>query len=96
MSTLTDDGVMAVKNAAHQRLLEQRVDIKMKSKKMVDCLNRFHVLLRQRLVRTRTGLFASLQLFWKLVQMLLQGKRTLRMTMEVLGSILQVLRSIIY
>jgi nucleolar GTP-binding protein len=34
---------MAVKNAARQRLLEQRVDIKMKSKKMVDCLNRFHV-----------------------------------------------------
>jgi nucleolar GTP-binding protein len=43
MSTLTDDGVMAVKNAACERLLEQRVDIKMKSKKMVDCLNRFHV-----------------------------------------------------
>ncbi|KAL6606017.1 hypothetical protein ACP70R_041670 [Stipagrostis hirtigluma subsp. patula] len=43
MSTLTDDGVMAVKNAACERLLEQRVDQKMKSKKMVDCLNRFHV-----------------------------------------------------
>ncbi|KAL6882095.1 hypothetical protein ACP4OV_011567 [Aristida adscensionis] len=43
MSTLTDDGVMAVKNAAYERLLEQRVDMKMKSKKMVDCLNRFHV-----------------------------------------------------
>jgi nucleolar GTP-binding protein len=28
MSTLTDDGVMAVKNAACQRLLEQRVDIR--------------------------------------------------------------------
>ncbi|XP_062213843.1 nucleolar GTP-binding protein 1-like [Phragmites australis] len=42
MSNLTD-GVMAVKNAACERLLEQRVDIKMKSKKMVDCLNRFHV-----------------------------------------------------
>ncbi|KAL6861876.1 hypothetical protein ACP4OV_017576 [Aristida adscensionis] len=45
MSTLTDDGVMAVKNAACERLLEQRVDQKMKSKKMVDCLNRFHVAL---------------------------------------------------
>nr|CAB3469869.1 unnamed protein product [Digitaria exilis] len=45
MSTLTDDGVMAVKNAACERLLEQRVDVKMKSKKMVDCLNRFHVAL---------------------------------------------------
>ncbi|KAG0513280.1 hypothetical protein BDA96_10G088000 [Sorghum bicolor] len=43
MSTLTDDGVMAVKNAACERLLEQRVDVKMKSKKMMDCLNRFHV-----------------------------------------------------
>lgn len=43
MSTLTDDGVIAVKNAACERLLEQRVDVKMKSKKMVDCLNRFHV-----------------------------------------------------
>uniref|UniRef100_A0A0A9DAX1 NOG C-terminal domain-containing protein n=1 Tax=Arundo donax TaxID=35708 RepID=A0A0A9DAX1_ARUDO len=43
MSTLTDDGVMAVKNAACERLLEQRVDIKMKSKKMVDCLNRFQI-----------------------------------------------------
>jgi nucleolar GTP-binding protein len=28
MSTLTDDGVTAVKNAACQRLLEQRVDIR--------------------------------------------------------------------
>jgi len=45
MSTLTDDGVMAVKNAACERLLEQRVDVKMKSKKMMDCLNRFHVAL---------------------------------------------------
>ncbi|KAK8453014.1 hypothetical protein SEVIR_5G212200v4 [Setaria viridis] len=43
MSTLTHDGVMAVKNAACERLLEQRVDVKMKSKKMVECLNRFHV-----------------------------------------------------
>ncbi|CAD6224455.1 unnamed protein product [Miscanthus lutarioriparius] len=42
MSTLTDDGVMAVKNAACERLLEHRVDVKMKSKKMMNCLNRFH------------------------------------------------------
>ncbi|GJN18550.1 hypothetical protein PR202_gb05722 [Eleusine coracana subsp. coracana] len=45
MITLTydgviDDGVMAVKNATCERLLEQRVDITMKSKKMIDCLNR--------------------------------------------------------
>lgn len=34
---------MTVKNAASERLLEQRVDVKMKSKKMVNSLNRFHV-----------------------------------------------------
>ncbi|XP_062079077.1 nucleolar GTP-binding protein 1-like [Humulus lupulus] len=43
MSTLTEDGVIAVKNAACERLLDQRVEIKMKSKKLNDCLNRFHV-----------------------------------------------------
>ncbi|EEE66447.1 hypothetical protein OsJ_22832 [Oryza sativa Japonica Group] len=43
MSTLTENGVMAVKNAACERLLDQRVEIKMKSKKINDCLNRFHV-----------------------------------------------------
>ncbi|CAN1200122.1 Nucleolar GTP-binding protein 1 [Linum perenne] len=43
MSTLTEEGVMAVKNAACERLLDQRVEMKMKSKKMNDCLNRFHV-----------------------------------------------------
>ncbi|KMZ73595.1 putative Nucleolar GTP-binding protein [Zostera marina] len=43
MSTLTEDGVSAVKNAACERLLNQRVEVKMKSKKINDCLNRFHV-----------------------------------------------------
>ncbi|KAJ8573444.1 hypothetical protein K7X08_009955 [Anisodus acutangulus] len=43
MSTLTEDGVIAVKNAACERLLNQRVELKMKSKKLSDCLNRFHV-----------------------------------------------------
>ncbi|KAJ7947555.1 Nucleolar GTP-binding protein 1 [Quillaja saponaria] len=43
MSTLTEGGVIAVKNAACERLLDQRVEVKMKSKKMTDCLNRFHV-----------------------------------------------------
>ncbi|KAL6137234.1 hypothetical protein ACLB2K_062526 [Fragaria x ananassa] len=43
MSTLTEDGVISVKNAACERLLNQRVELKMKSKKMNDCLNRFHV-----------------------------------------------------
>ncbi|MQL81316.1 hypothetical protein Taro_013776, partial [Colocasia esculenta] len=43
MSTLTEDGVIAVKNTACERLLNQRVEVKMKSKKINDCLNRFHV-----------------------------------------------------
>ncbi|CAL1357502.1 unnamed protein product [Linum trigynum] len=43
MSTITDEGVMAVKNAACQRLLDQRSERKMKSKKMPTVLNRFHV-----------------------------------------------------
>ncbi|KAH6820025.1 Nucleolar GTP-binding protein [Perilla frutescens var. hirtella] len=43
MSTLTDEGVVAVKNAACERLLNQRVELKLKSKKLNDCLNRFHV-----------------------------------------------------
>ncbi|GAB2293259.1 hypothetical protein Dimus_027464 [Dionaea muscipula] len=43
MSTLTEEGVIAVKNAACERLLDQRVDLKMKSKKINDCLNRLHV-----------------------------------------------------
>ena len=45
MSTLTDEGVIAVKNAACERLLDQRVELKMKSKKINDCKNRFHVAL---------------------------------------------------
>lgn len=43
MSTLTEDGVISVKNAACERLLNQRVEQKMKSKKLGECLNRFHV-----------------------------------------------------
>ncbi|ONI01621.1 hypothetical protein PRUPE_6G149400 [Prunus persica] len=37
------EGVIVVKNAACERLLNQRVELKMKSKKINDCLNRFHV-----------------------------------------------------
>ncbi|XP_057538762.1 nucleolar GTP-binding protein 1-like [Amaranthus tricolor] len=43
MSTLTEEGIIAVKNSACDRLLDQRVELKMKSKKINDCLNRFHV-----------------------------------------------------
>ena len=32
-----------MKNAACKRLLDQRVEIKMKSKKINNCLNKFHV-----------------------------------------------------
>mgnify|MGYP000344262601 CR=1 FL=1 len=43
MSTLTEEGVIAVRNAACERLLSQCVEVKMKSKKLNDCLNRIHV-----------------------------------------------------
>ena len=43
MSTLTEEGVMAVKNAACERLLDQRVEEKMKSRRIGDHLSRFHV-----------------------------------------------------
>ncbi|KAI3984533.1 hypothetical protein MKX01_040410 [Papaver californicum] len=43
MSTLTEEGVIYVKKAACERLLNQRVKLKMKSKKINDCLNRFLV-----------------------------------------------------
>ncbi|KAI3467477.1 hypothetical protein Pfo_024140 [Paulownia fortunei] len=43
MSTLTEEGVIGVKDAACERLLNQRVELKMESKKLNDCLNRFHV-----------------------------------------------------
>ncbi|CAA0806867.1 Nucleolar GTP-binding protein 1 [Striga hermonthica] len=43
MSTLTEDGVISVKNAACEMLLNQRVGLKMKSKKVMDCRNRIHV-----------------------------------------------------
>ncbi|VYS45612.1 unnamed protein product [Arabidopsis thaliana] len=43
MSTLTEEVVMSVRNAACQRLLDQRVAAKMKSKKIGDHLNRFYV-----------------------------------------------------
>ncbi|KAJ8770920.1 hypothetical protein K2173_022092 [Erythroxylum novogranatense] len=43
MSTLTEEGVIAVKNATCERLLDQRVELKMKSIKVNDYLNRYHV-----------------------------------------------------
>ncbi|KAK7272650.1 hypothetical protein RJT34_29385 [Clitoria ternatea] len=43
MSTLTGEGVIAVKDAACERLLNQRVEMKMKSNKISGCLNRLHV-----------------------------------------------------
>ena len=43
MSTVTDDGVMEVKTRACDELLTQRVEVKLKSKKMPDILNRLHL-----------------------------------------------------
>ena len=43
MSTVTEEGVMTVRNEACDQLLAQRVEIKMKSKKTSDVMNRLHV-----------------------------------------------------
>ena len=43
MSTLSEEGVMKVKTEACDRLLAQRVEVKLKNKKMDDVLNRLHV-----------------------------------------------------
>ena len=43
MSTLTEEGVMAVKQAACDRLLNFRVDMKLAGKRIGDVLNRMHV-----------------------------------------------------
>lgn len=43
MSTLTEEGLVDVKTKACDLLLAQRVDVKLKSKKMPDVLNRLHL-----------------------------------------------------
>lgn len=43
MSTLSEEGVMSVKTEACDQLLAQRVEVKMKSKKVNDVVNRLHV-----------------------------------------------------
>ena len=43
MSTVTDEGITAVKTQACDMLLAQRVEVKMKGKKIPDVLNRLHV-----------------------------------------------------
>lgn len=43
MSTFTEDGIISMKNVACKRLLNQRVEFKMKSKKLKYYLNRFYV-----------------------------------------------------
>lgn len=43
MSTMTEEGIINVKNTACEKLLQMRVEVKMKSKKINDCLNRIHV-----------------------------------------------------
>ena len=43
MSTITEEGIIAVKTQACDLLLAQRVEMKMKGKKLPDVLNRLHV-----------------------------------------------------
>ena len=44
MSTLSEEGVMKVKSEACDRLLAQRVEVKLKNaKKMVEVVNRLHI-----------------------------------------------------
>lgn len=43
MSTVSEEGVMTVKTEACDQLLAQRVEVKMKSKKAKDVMNRLHV-----------------------------------------------------
>ncbi|KAK3702869.1 hypothetical protein QZH41_014142 [Actinostola sp. cb2023] len=43
MSTISEEGIMNVRNEACERLLAQRVEVKMKSKKVTDVINRLHV-----------------------------------------------------
>ena len=43
MSTVTEEGVMEVKNNACELLLQHRVEHKFKSKKLETVLNRLHV-----------------------------------------------------
>ncbi|XP_013398687.1 nucleolar GTP-binding protein 1 [Lingula anatina] len=43
MSTVTEEGVMKVKTEACDRLLAQRVEVKMKGRKVNDVINRLHV-----------------------------------------------------
>jgi nucleolar GTP-binding protein len=45
MSTLTEEGVMAVKHAACDRLLAHRVEVKLAGRRIGDVLNRMHVAL---------------------------------------------------
>ena len=43
MSTASEEGIMTVKTEACDQLLAQRVEVKMKSKKAKDVMNRLHV-----------------------------------------------------
>ena len=43
MSNLNEEGVMAVRNEACERLLAHRVEMKIKTSKVNDVLNRLHL-----------------------------------------------------
>lgn len=55
MSALTEDGVIAVKNAACERILNQRVEVKLKSKRINYCKNRFHVAIPEAALHTSSS-----------------------------------------
>lgn len=55
MSTLSEEGVMAVKQVACDRLLNFRVEMKVAGKRIADVLNKIHVAIPQ----PRAGLVAG-------------------------------------
>ncbi|CAM6009240.1 unnamed protein product [Sphagnum balticum] len=83
MSTMTEEGVIAVKNAACEKLLQQRVEVKMKSKKINDCLNRIHVAVpRQRDQKERPPCIPQAVLDAKVAEAKVLEKRKLEKDLE--------------
>ncbi|KAL5725271.1 hypothetical protein ACHQM5_008432 [Ranunculus cassubicifolius] len=83
MSALLEDGVIDVKNAACERLLNQRVEVKMKSKKINDVLNRFHVAIpKQRDQKERPPCIPQAVLEAKAKEAAEQEKRKLERDLE--------------
>lgn len=84
MSTMTDENVAAVKNAACEKLLQQRVEVKMKSKKMGDVANRIHVAMpRQRDTKERPPVIPQAVLERKALGDGIAGKREEKLEKEL-------------